>query len=694
MKHFKKIAAILAVAVLFVVLCVAVTATETPTLTIEMKNLKLENNVQIMYAVPVQENVDIVYLEVYSEDAYLNGGVPTILSGTIRTIEEKNYWVFIYTKLAAKQMTDNVYARAYAEVNGETIYSETEKYSILQYAYNKIYDYENTSSKLRNLLDQMLYYGAYSQRYFDYKTNRLASGSFSQITVVGGTLYDGFTEGLFCRGESVTLYAPETNEAGETFTGWIDSDGRKLKENAVTVSWDDEEYTAVYGETWGESAYSEGLEYSLSADGTYYCVVDRGLCTDTDVKIPPIYEGLPVKEISSYAFWWESDITSIWIPNSITYIAERAFSGCSALVSMALEDGNEAYCVAENCLIETATKTLLVGFGECTIPNDGSVEIIGKAAFYGNESLTDIKLPSSITTIRWNAFARSSLASIEIPESVTCIEGGVFECCQYLESIAVAENNSVYRCVNGCLVDIGNNMLIAMLPNGVIPSDGSVEFLEYGIFTNPSAITGIKIPNGVKTIGEDFGNCYNLTSIDIPQSVIYIDFLNAYSLTDVYYAGTKAEWGSISYSGNNERYTVHCSDGDIDAELLLFGKVWNYDSMCNDLYLREINDIQQYSVAFIEVPATYDGLSVVGIGDYAFGNCYNLCEVSLPNSLTYIESGAFYWCTNLTSIQFAGTTAEWVAIQKDDGWDADTGEYTIYCTDGTIAKDGTVTPNT
>ena len=39
------------------------------------------------------------------------------------------------------------------------------------------------------------------------------------------------------------------------------------------------------------------------------------------------------------------------------------------------------------------------------------------------------------------------------------------------------------------------------------------------------------------------------------------------------------------------------------------------------------------------------------------------------------------------------TLEQWNAIEKGVDWDLDTADYTIYCTDGQIAKDGTVTYN-
>ena len=52
---------------------------------------------------------------------------------------------------------------------------------------------------------------------------------------------------------------------------------------------------------------------------------------------------------------------------------------------------------------------------------------------------------------------------------------------------------------------------------------------------------------------------------------------------------------------------------------------------------------------------------------------------------------------NLKTINYYGTIEEWNAIEKIGGWndnsdfDGVSTDFTIYCTDGQIAKDGTVT---
>lgn len=83
--------------------------------------------------------------------------------------------------------------------------------------------------------------------------------------------------------------------------------------------------------------------------------------------------------------------------------------------------------------------------------------------------------------------------------------------------------------------------------------------------------------------------------------------------------------------------------------------------------------------------------SVTSIGDDAFEGCSSLVSVTIGKGVTRLGDSMFYSCSNLTNINYNGTIAEWNKIEKDRNWDYNTGNYTVYCTDGTVAKDGTVT---
>ena len=56
-------------------------------------------------------------------------------------------------------------------------------------------------------------------------------------------------------------------------------------------------------------AVSEGLAYALNDDGAGYTVTGIGECTDTELVIPAMYNGLPVTSIGYWAFAYCSSLT-------------------------------------------------------------------------------------------------------------------------------------------------------------------------------------------------------------------------------------------------------------------------------------------------------------------------------------------------------------------------------------------------
>lgn len=79
--------------------------------------------------------------------------------------------------------------------------------------------------------------------------------------------------------------------------------------------------------------------------------------------------------------------------------------------------------------------------------------------------------------------------------------------------------------------------------------------------------------------------------------------------------------------------------------------------------------------------------SVTELGSEAFMRCEGLTSITIPSSITKIGSRAFISCTNLTDIRFAGTMEAWQAIEKRYDWDLATGNYTVTCANGTVAKE-------
>ncbi|MGN1061313.1 MAG: leucine-rich repeat protein, partial [Candidatus Coproplasma sp.] len=81
---------------------------------------------------------------------------------------------------------------------------------------------------------------------------------------------------------------------------------------------------------------SEGLEYTLTHNGTYSCT-GIGTCTETDIIIASWYNERWVTEFDSSAFAICETVTSIVIPDSIkSKIDSHAFRNCNALTSITI----------------------------------------------------------------------------------------------------------------------------------------------------------------------------------------------------------------------------------------------------------------------------------------------------------------------------------------------------------------------
>lgn len=109
-----------------------------------------------------------------------------------------------------------------------------------------------------------------------------------------------------------------------------------------------------------------------------------------------------VETIDDAAFLWCSSLENVMIGNGVKSIGLNPFAVCASLKSITVSSDNPSYYSKNNCLIETATKTLVSGCASSKIPSD--VTTIKDYAFYGCTSLASVEIPDSVTNIKSNAF--------------------------------------------------------------------------------------------------------------------------------------------------------------------------------------------------------------------------------------------------------------------------------------------------
>ena len=183
--------------------------------------------------------------------------------------------------------------------------------------------------------------------------------------------------------------------SGEHFTGWSGSDSL---------------------------SYSDGQSVPLTADlvliltAQYaanppcYTVVN-GVLTDGTACAGAIIINSSVTSIGDYAFWSDTSLTSVDIPESVTSIGASAFLHATSLTSVVIP--SSVTSIGDASFDETALVSVELPFG---------VLSIGDVAFADNPSLISVMIPNSVTSISGGAFENDThLTSVVIPVGVTSV---------------------------------------------------------------------------------------------------------------------------------------------------------------------------------------------------------------------------------------------------------------------------------
>ena len=194
-------------------------------------------------------------------------------------------------------------------------------------------------------------------------------------------------------------YYEEDGESYETYdTDYLTQPGEES-----------EEITESPEETTEAEVTAPSLDFLSLGNGTC-AVIGIGSITDTYVVIPQRSpDGDVVTEISEKAFYSNDTVRAIEIPSTVSSIGEMAFSDCSSLIYIAVDQNNKWFTDIGGVLY-SADVTKLLSYpsasGAAAIAIPQSVRCIAPMAFYKSDNLKTINFEGSY----------ESWSSIEIGE--------------------------------------------------------------------------------------------------------------------------------------------------------------------------------------------------------------------------------------------------------------------------------------
>ena len=353
-----------------------------------------------------------------------------------------------------------------------------------------------------------------------------------------------------------------------------------------------------------------------------------------------------------------SDIKTILLPDGLTSIGEGAFCGLQALQTISIPNSVETIGYAAFAACNSLTS---VNFGT-------NIARIGSVAFAFCSAITIINIPNSVTEIGYEAFYKcTALKSVTIPNGVTRIDYYVFDGCTSLEYLSIP--NSVEYTYRGDYGELRYNdgyrsiMNCPNLKTLIVPADffgvdeefdGDYQHVKSDYFPYlPEKLESLTINDGtihrlawdfisrnyktLKTIDlatttdiaiaeEAFKNCYKLENLALPSQLEYIPYM------------------AIAECVKLQSITIPATVTEIEDRAF---------ENC-----RSVKSIIFGGAAPAQGPAHYaaaSGSSLWRIGSWAFYNCHQLQQLTIPEGVTELGDAAFYGCTYLEEMSLPST---------------------------------------
>ena len=267
-------------------------------------------------------------------------------------------------------------------------------------------------------------------------------------------------------------------------------------------------------------------------------------CGLTEIQLPSGITSIGEEAFAGNKF------TEIIIPSGVSKLGAGAFSGCGLLQSISVEENNNNFSASNGVLYDKVGTTLLL----CPGGKEGSYTLprrttkIAESAFKDCKKITELILPSGLTTIGGKAFSGMNLINIEIPAELERLSPDAFAYCSKLTEITVDEENTVFAAADGVLCD-KNKEKVLVCPPGLekIVLSEKIKSIEAGAITAGEKEQVIDLPFYLEKIA---------LSDDFKENVVFEVYGNAsiiYTLNAKGYKWNNKGLYSFSWEGDEGR---------------------------------------------------------------------------------------------------------------------------------------------
>lgn len=420
---------------------------ETP-IEIAGHNLALESSIDIIYYVKRDSQYANTGLLVWNAPAssYTYGTQDYIVQKENNPVKigENYYDYYAFDGLAAKQMSNYFYAVAYVYDNGEYIYSNLDRYSVIDYAKKFADSNEKLNSEstivLKDAIKAILNYGGTIQQLFNYNMDRCVLNPFYEVSLIDAKFDDGFDTRLCFKKETIEIFS--SLEEGKTlydfygeYEGHIDVE----EGNHCSIKLNN-----LRCERYYKTRNYDASDFTLSGSKLVnYCGNEK------DVVVFPNILGTSITSIGKDCFKDNQNIESVQIPNSVTSIENGAFNNLSNLEVLYFEassfDNVDYLCINKNDEV-LFDYNFAFNAGDYVFDDDGEM-CLGK--YKGKQKIVDLSkfMNTSLSYyIGPHSFANTPIETVIFPTKDNgIIEEYAFGNCRYLKTVKLYEGKIIFE---------------------------------------------------------------------------------------------------------------------------------------------------------------------------------------------------------------------------------------------------------